>query len=85
MKTLSMVFKEIAHEILAFSKAPTVVTEDNVYQEFNPNIRPYLDKMVPPLALPGSGLDGFENLEELYDKALSGKSCLHPLRVFFAV
>lgn len=76
MKTLSMVFQEVAHEIMAFSKSPTVVTEDNVYQEFNPNIRPYVDGMIPPLLLPGSGLDGLENLEDLYEKALSGKSCL---------
>ena len=37
---------------------------------------PYLDKMVERLILPGSGLDGLENLEELFSKAKSGKSCL---------
>jgi glycerol-3-phosphate O-acyltransferase len=35
-----------------------------------------LDEMVESLILPGSGVDGLENLEELLAKAESGKSCL---------
>jgi glycerol-3-phosphate O-acyltransferase len=47
-----------------------------VYQEGDPNIIPFLDEMVESLLLPGRGLDGLENLEELLTKAESGKSCL---------
>ena len=32
--------------------------------------------MVESLILPGSGVDGLENLEKLYTEAISGKSCL---------
>ena len=76
METLNTAFREIVKQVLILSKSPTVVNEENVYQKYDSNMRPYLDKMVEALILPGSGLDGLENLEELYTKAESGKSCL---------
>lgn len=61
---------------MSISKVPTVITADNVYQEGNETILPIIDDMVDPLMLPGSGVDGMENLEELLAKAESGKSCV---------
>jgi glycerol-3-phosphate O-acyltransferase len=61
---------------MALSKSPAIVTEANVYQEMDEAILPYLDKMVEDKILPGSGLDGFENLQKLYALAKAGKSCL---------
>ena len=58
------------------SKAPSVITEENVYQEGNEDILQLLDEMTNSLLLPGSGVDGMENLEDLLAKAESGKSCL---------
>ena len=75
-ETLTTAFGKQIKEALSRSKASTVITEDNVYQEGDPNILPLLDEMVEQLALPGSGLSGLENLEELLAKAESGKSCL---------
>jgi glycerol-3-phosphate O-acyltransferase len=76
MDTLSTAFREYIKNAISLSKAPSIVTGENVYQEGADDILPYLDKMVEELLLPGSGIDGFENLEELYAKAESGKSCL---------
>jgi len=76
MDTLTTAFAEINKQVMILTKSSSVITEDNVYQESDNNIRPYLDKMVESLFLPGSGLDGLENLEDLYAKAESGKSCL---------
>ena len=76
MDTLSTAFREYIKQVLILSKSPAVVTEENVFQEGDENVFPYLDKMVEELILPGSGLDGIENLEELFSKAESGKSCL---------
>jgi len=76
METLATACREIVEQVLNLSKSPAVVTEENVFQEYDRNMRPYLDKMVGDLVLPGSGLDGLENLEELYAKAEAGKSCL---------
>ena len=63
-------------KVVSLSKVPTRVTEENVFQEADPNILPILDGMVEDVSLPGSGLDGLENIEELFAKAESGKSCL---------
>ena len=76
MDTLSSAFREYIKQSIALSNAPAIVTGENVFQEANNNILPYLDKVVEELILPGSGLDGRENLEDLYAKAEAGKSCL---------
>ena len=76
MDTLSSAFREYIKEVMKLSKSPALVTEENVFQEGDNNILPYLGKMVEELILPGSGLDGFENLVDLYARAKSGKSCL---------
>jgi len=74
--TLSTAFGAQIKKAMTMQKAATVITEDNVYQEGDKNILPLLDEMVDSLLLPGSKLVGLENLEDLYRKAESGKSCL---------
>jgi len=76
MDTLATVFRDQIKTAILKSKVDTVITEQNVYQEGDKNILPLLDEMVEYLSLPGSGLDGLENLEELLEKAESGKACL---------
>jgi glycerol-3-phosphate O-acyltransferase len=76
METLNTKFRDLIKEAVRLSKASTVVTEHNVYQQGAGDILPLLDKMAETLVLPGSGVMGMENLEELLDKAESGKSCL---------
>jgi glycerol-3-phosphate O-acyltransferase len=75
-ETLMTAFGKQAKAAMSLSKVATVVTEENVYQEGNPDILSLVDEMVESLILPGSGLDGLDNLEELLTKAESGKSCL---------
>ncbi|MDR0584967.1 MAG: 1-acyl-sn-glycerol-3-phosphate acyltransferase [Treponema sp.] len=76
MDTLATAFGRQIKEALSLSKVPSVVTGHNVYQEGDNNILPILDEMAASLILPGSRLDGLENLEELLVKAETGKSCL---------
>ena len=76
MDTLSSAFRDYIRQVMTMSKSPAIVTDENVYQEGDANILPYLNKMVEALILGGSGIDGLENLEELLLKAKSGKSCL---------
>lgn len=76
METLATAFHDQIKRAMAVSTAATVITEENVYQEGNEKILPLLDEMVESLVLPGSGIDGLENIEELFAKAESGKSCL---------
>ena len=74
--TLATVFGDQIRRVVKVSKIPTVVTEENVYQEGDPDVLSIVDEMIDHLALPGSGIDGIENLEELLTKAESGKACL---------
>ncbi|MCL2244448.1 MAG: 1-acyl-sn-glycerol-3-phosphate acyltransferase [Treponema sp.] len=74
--TLNTFFHDQIKRAISTANVPGVITEDNVFQEGNPDILPILDEMVETLALEGSGLEGLENLEDLYEKAESGKSCL---------
>ena len=76
METLGGMFRDYVKQVLMLSKSSAFITEENVYQKGADDIFPYLDKMVEALILPGSGLDGLENLEELLSKAEAGKSCL---------
>jgi glycerol-3-phosphate O-acyltransferase len=76
METLSTAFRDIIKEVMVLSKTESMIGEHNVYQEGAKDILPFLDRMVQTLCLPGSGVDGMENLEELLAKAESGKSCL---------
>ena len=76
MKTLTTEFQSEIRATVSLAKAATVITKDNVYQEGDPNIVPILDSMADSLMLPGSGVGGMENLEELIARAESGRSCL---------
>ncbi|MDR2020212.1 MAG: 1-acyl-sn-glycerol-3-phosphate acyltransferase [Treponema sp.] len=76
METLTTAFRDIIKEAVVRSRAVTRITEDNVYQQGNTEIRPLLDKMVEALVLPGSGISGMENLRDLYQKSREGRSCL---------
>jgi glycerol-3-phosphate O-acyltransferase len=76
METLTTMFREEIKAAVTTASASTVITKDNVYQEGDERIVAILDKMAGSLMLPGSGVDGMENLEGLLAKAQSGKSCL---------
>jgi hypothetical protein len=76
METLSTAFGDFIKIVVGKSKADTVVTENNVYQPGNSEIRPFLDKMVDYVALPGSGISGMENIRELYRLYKEGRPCL---------
>jgi len=76
VETFIKIFEEPIKKAIAISKVPSVVTGDNVYQEGDRDILTILDGMASSQLLPGSGVDGMENLEDLLAKAESGKSCL---------
>ena len=76
MDTLTTAFRDQIKIAISLAKADTVITEQNVYQEGDKNILPLLDEMIEYLCLPGSGVDGLENLEKILGKAESGKACL---------
>jgi glycerol-3-phosphate O-acyltransferase len=70
------VFAGIIERMIASSTGAPVVTEKNVYQEGNPTNKPLLGKIVRDLMLPGSRIEGFENLLELFHLAQKKRPCL---------
>ena len=76
VETLTTAFGDQIRRVIKTAKVPTAINEDNVYQEGDPAVLSILDEMVEHLILPGSGLTGLDNLEELLEKAESGKACL---------
>jgi glycerol-3-phosphate O-acyltransferase len=77
MDILSEAYKDIIVQVVKLTKSMNLsVTEDNVYQKANKDLLPLIDKMFVDIALPGSGVYGMENLNELLKKANEGASCL---------
>lgn len=60
-------------EFASMLRAENKIDETNIYQEANLKILPYLDKMLEENMLPGSKVDGIENVKEFVEKVNSGK------------
>ncbi|MBN1799587.1 MAG: 1-acyl-sn-glycerol-3-phosphate acyltransferase [Spirochaetales bacterium] len=69
-------YKEVRKKLIKNSSIDKVITEDNVYQEGLATNKPLISQVVSELMLPGSRINGFENLLELYELAQTGKSCI---------
>ncbi len=69
-------FKAIISQMLLNTTGNGLITAANVYQEGKPDNKHLLKQIVNDLMLPGSRVQGFENLVELYEKAKKGESCL---------
>lgn len=82
MKPISAAYRDRIVQMIGRAKLDLLVTEDNVDQAANPAILPFIDGILDELVLPGSGIDGAENLAELMDKSAAGASCLLLLEHF---
>jgi hypothetical protein len=68
--------KEVSEKLIKNSSVDKIITEKNVYQEGLATNKPLISQVVSELMLPGSRINGFENLVRLYKLAKGGKSCL---------
>jgi len=66
----------IIQKMMANSQKQHVITEENVWQEGNSINRHLFYGIVEDLMLPGSSVQGIENLVELYRRAQAGEACL---------
>jgi len=69
-------YGSIIQKMMAHSQNQHVITEENVWQEGNAVNRQLFWGIVEDLMLPGSSIQGVENLVELYHRAQGGESCL---------
>lgn len=66
----------IIQKMMANSQNQHVITDENVWQEGNAGNRHLFYGIVEDLMLPGSSVQGIENLVDLYQRAQAGESCL---------
>lgn len=69
-------FADIARELIANSHQPQHITPDTVFQQRNRTNTRLVDRTLEELVLPGSGILNLEHVEELYQAAKEGTSCL---------
>jgi hypothetical protein len=69
-------YGSIIKNMMAHSLNQRVITEENVWQEGNTINRKLFYGIVEDLMLPGSSVQGIENLVDLYHRAQAGQSCL---------
>ena len=63
-------------KMMEASRAQMKVSDENVYQPSNPTILGYIDTMIEENLAKGSTIADFQHLEELFEYAKEGKSCL---------
>ncbi len=76
MISIPVRYGSIIQKMMANSQKQHVITEENVWQEGNAGNRHLFYGIVDDLMLPGSSVQGIENLVELFQLAQAGKSCL---------
>jgi hypothetical protein len=76
VEPISRKYRDHIMRMMAVSRGQNLVTERNVNQPGNPDVLPFIDKMIEENVLPGSGIRGIENLDELVKAAKSGEPCL---------
>jgi glycerol-3-phosphate O-acyltransferase len=62
--------------MMATSSGQSLVTDKNVHQVGNPDVLPYIDRIIEANLLPGSGILGAEHLDELLEASQRGEACL---------
>jgi glycerol-3-phosphate O-acyltransferase len=75
-QSLKKAYSGLIKEMLSASRTVTSVGPENVYQPGDKRTLAIFDKMIDELLLPGSGIQGRENLSELYSKAKTGAACV---------
>ena len=76
MKHIDELFRQITDQLVKNSHEQQEVDRDRVFQPANRANRVLVEKIIEQLILPGSTIDGYENLQELYQRSQRGESCL---------
>lgn len=69
-------YKILIDRMMTSMRKQKKVSEQDVYQEGNPQLLSYLDQILEEYLLPGSGIEGYRHLEDLAARAQKGESCL---------
>ena len=76
MTHIDELFRKITDQLIRNSKQDQEVDREQVFQPANKDNRVLVDQIINKLVLPGSTIDGYENLKELFQRSQRGESCL---------
>lgn len=76
MEPISTRYKDKILGMIQHSEGKTSVSIDDVYQEGNRAILPFIDSIIAENLAPGSGIRSFANIEKLASLARGGSKCL---------
>ena len=76
MDHIDELFGKITDQLIRNSRQDQQVDRDRVFQPANQANRTLVDQIIGQLVLPGSTIDGYENLKELHSLSQRGQSCL---------
>ncbi len=76
MQPITQRYMGIIQQMVPLSREAPEITQENVYQEANLDLRPFIYQIIQDLVLPGSDIQNLEHLVELKTLADEGKSCL---------
>ncbi|MEI6385275.1 MAG: 1-acyl-sn-glycerol-3-phosphate acyltransferase [Spirochaetota bacterium] len=82
MQPISINYREHLMKMMSRSKAQLEVGEHNVFQEGNPEILPFIDRIIEDVLLPDSTILHSERLVELMAASKAGEPCLLLLEHF---
>jgi glycerol-3-phosphate O-acyltransferase len=69
-------FRKVTEQLIRNSQQEQAVESDRVFQPANLESRALVEQIIAKLVLPGSRIEGYENLRELYHRAQRGESCI---------
>lgn len=69
-------FRQVTEQLIRNSRQEQQVERDRVFQPANLKNRALVEQIIAKLVLPGSRIEGYENLRELFRRAQNGKSCI---------
>jgi len=76
VEPISRKYRDSIMRMMASSRGQSLVTDRNVHQVGNPEVLPFIDRIIEENLLPGSCIRGEEHLSELLGSAERGEPCL---------
>jgi glycerol-3-phosphate O-acyltransferase len=73
---IDTLFQQVTDQLVKNSKEEQSIDRERVFQPANMANRELVEMIIAKLLLPGSRIEGFDNLKELYDRSQKGESCL---------
>ena len=67
VEPISRKYRDRIMRMMASSSGQSLVSDKNVHQPGNPDILPFIDRIIEANLLPGSGINGVEHLDELLE------------------